>query len=522
MTRRLGLLVLLVAVSTLLALPAGARVSPRRDVDEPNLDEAYYQIEDAEGHEDDAYDALSESFDYSGFAAGELDYSAGHLEDALAAIKAAESSGEMAPDLAQKAQDELNAAIAADHRAATDLEFDDFAKARDDFDGAEAAKEIVEDLINGYSLDSSVSLGCKLFLDSNPFPGDTAVGLDGCTLPLSRIAVIDGYQITRHTNITIGSGQFPCVEPLTWRLICDDPVQPGQPAFLAFNSSPDMTLNQIVAFAADGRQQVLPFTIGTAMPFADTGATASLSWVTSRGFKSANKLELGSMYAFRSYTMNAGPGAAFGGQIKVTIPPKFVVAHLTKGCTLTGSTVTCPFDNIRRYEGAVASILGRPMAPGPIQFNWSVTASVKQPSPDKVPNSGVVKGVVYPVPKVMIKKISPVLKIGKPGVISGSAASNVKKVQVGVLQVPSTPAVVCPWLGKNGKPQKVKPFAGRCDQGVWLDVKGTIDWKLNLKYGLEKGNYYVLARGTDTNGNTGTLFKMSDWSLDQFKVVKGK
>jgi hypothetical protein len=32
----------------------------------------------------------------------------------------------------------------------------------------------------------------------------------------------------------------------------------------------------------------------------------------------------------------------------------------------------------------------------------------------------------------------------------------------------------------------------------------------------------VLARGTDTNGNTGTLFKMSDWSLDQFKVVKGK
>jgi len=173
--------------------------------------------------------------------------------------------------------------------------------------------------------------------------------------------------------------------------------------------------------------------------------------------------------------MNAGPGAAFGGQLKITIPPKFVVAHLTKGCTLSGSTATCPLDNIRPYEGTVASILGRPMAPGPIQFNWSVTASVKQPTPDKVANSGGIKGIVYPVPKVMIKRISVPIKMGLPGTITGSALKNVKKVQIGILKVVPGPPVVCPWLGKNGKLKQVKPFAGKCDQGVWLDVKGTID-----------------------------------------------
>jgi len=94
----------------------------------------------------------------------------------------------------------------------------------------------------------------------------------------------------------------------------------------------------------------------------------------------------------------------------------------------------------------------------------------------------------------------------------------VKKVQLGILLKTANPAKVCKWLGPGGKLVSVAPYAGACDKGVWLDVKGALKWEFKLKLGLPGASYYVLGRGTSTDGITGTLFKMSDWSLDQFKV----
>jgi len=103
-------------------------------------------------------------------------------------------------------------------------------------------------------------------------------------------------------------------------------------------------------------------------------------------------------------------------------------------------------------------------------------------------------------------------------VISGIAAANVKKVQLGILQKTQGPPKVCKWLGPSGKLVVVAPYGGACDKGVWLDVKGALKWEFNTKLGLPPGSYYVLGRGTSTDGITGTIFQMNNWSLDQFKV----
>jgi hypothetical protein len=520
--RKLTLLVLFAGLLTLVTvtLPAGAHVSGHRavrDVDEPNLDDAYYSLEDAEWHEYNADDEMSSSTGCTGCAIAQLGNAVAHLEDALGEVTSAESVGEIAPDEALAIKSKLNNAIDADHRAAGLIESGQFGAAFNAFLEAESAKEAAEDLIAGYPLDGSVDLGCKLYLSSNPYPGDTAVGADGCNTPLKGIEVIGGYHFNRVSNVVIGSSEFPC-DHRTWLISCDQSVQPGQPVYVSFDTSQEKTLNQFVARAVDGRVQVIPFTIGSAQPTADTGAVAKLFWATSRGFKPAVKLEQGSRYAYNVDVTNDGPGAAFDGTLQVTVPSTFGLENVSKKCTVSGTTIKCPLDSVRPYEGISASIVGRPTKPGPITFSWTVTTNAKQPTPDKKANSGLTKVVVYPVPLVKIKKISSSIKLGKPGTISGIGGVDVKKVQLGILQKTVNPAKVCKWLGQNGKLVSVAPYAGACDKGIWLDVKGALKWEFKLKLGLPGGSYYVLGRGTSTDGITGTLFKMSDWSLDQFKV----
>ncbi len=266
--------------------------------------------------------------------------------------------------------------------------------------------------------------------------------------------------------------------------------------------------------------QVFPFTIGSGQPTADMLGVATLRWSTSRGFKLADKLEQGARYDFNLDVTNNGPGAAFAGKAQVKFSPTFVPEFVSKRCTVSGQTVTCPLDDVRPFEGVSVSILGRPMKAGPISFDWNLTTSAKQSTPDK--KSGSIKKNVFAVPGVMIKKISRPVKLGNPGTISGIAAPNVKKVQIGILQVPANPPVYCAWFGKNSKLKKVAPYGGACDKGIWLDVKGSLKWEFNMKLGLPPGSYYVLGRGTSTDGITGTIFDMSKWNFVQVKVVKGK
>jgi len=515
MSRKIAFVVLLAGVLVLAALPAGARVrshhGARADIGDTNLGDALYAIELAEDHEDDAGD-------YPPDAAGELHDAINlHLVEAIAAVNAAESADEIDPADADALRAKLNFAIGEDGTAITLFAKADPAGAYVALNRAADAKEAAEDIIYGYPIDGSVDLGCKLYLSESAFPGDTTVGLDGCEAPLAGIHIEGGYHFDRVSPETVGSSQFPCIES-TWQIFCDHAVQPGEEVFVSFDTSAEKTANDIIAKAADGRVQVIPVTIGSGQPTADTGAVANLFWATSRGFRPAVELEQGSRYAYNVDVTNEGPGAAFDGKLQVTVSPTFQLEYVSKRCSVSGTTITCPFDSVRPYEGLSASIVGRPAMPGPVFFNWTVTTSAQQPTPDKTPNSGTTKATVFAVPGVMIKKISSSIRLGQPGTISGSAASNVKKVQVAVLQVPANPPVYCAWLGKNSKLKKVKPYGGACDKGVWLDVKGTSKWEFNTKLGLPPGSYYVLGRGTSTDGITGTIFMMSNWSLDQFKV----
>jgi hypothetical protein len=521
MRRRVTFLVLFAGLVTLVALPAGAHVARHRDNGDEisgHLGDALYSIEDAEDQEDAAVDALTRLGPLAVFITGDqLGTAIGHLKDALLSVAAAEAFGEISSATADDLQMSLTDAIAADNAALTALGKGDFKALIESIGNAEKAKEDAEDTIYGYPVDGSVDLGCLRYLNTNPFPGDTTVGLDGCKVPLSGIRIEGGYHFKRISPETIGSAQFPCVES-SWQILCDNAVQPGQEAFISFDTSAEKTYNDIIARATDGRVQVIPFMIGTQQATTDTGAVAKLFWATSRGFKPAVKLEQGSRYAYNVDVTNEGPGAAFDGMLQVTVPSTFGLEYVSKKCTASGTTITCPLDSVRPYEGISASIVGRLTKPGPITFSWTVTTSAKQPTPDKTPNSGSTKVVVYPVPGVMIKKISTPIKLGQPGVISGIAGVNVKKVQLGILQKTVNPAKVCKWLGPGGKLVSVAPYAGACDKGIWLTVQGTGKWKLKVKVGLPKGDYWVLGRGTSTDGITGTLFKMSDWSLDQFKV----
>jgi len=521
---RVAFLVLFAGLVTLVALPAGAHIrthhTARADVEDTNLDDVLYAIEDAEDHEQDAadYGFGPSLIGSAGYADGELrDAINLHLVEAIASVNAAESAGEIDPADADALRAKLNAAIGADGTAITLGAKGDFEGAAKALNEAMDAKEAAEDIIYGYPLDGSVDLGCKLFLSTNPYPGDTTVGLDGCKAPLSGVRFYGGYHFNRVSPVTIGSSQFPC-DHRTWQIFCNDAVQPGQEVFISFDTSAEKTYNDIIANATDGRVQVIPFTIGSLQPTADTGAVAKLVWVTPRGFKPAAKLEQGARYAYNVDVTNEGPGAAFDGLLQVTVPPTFGLEHVSKKCTASGTTIKCPLDSVRPYEGISASIVGRPKQAGPITFSWTVTTSAKQPVPDKTPNSGSTKVVVYPVPVVKIKKISTPIKLGQPGVISGIAGVNVKKVQLGILQKTVNPAKVCKWLGPGGKLVSVAPYAGACDKGVWLDVKGALKWEFKVKLGLPTGSYYVLGRGTSKDGITGTLFQMSNWSLDQFKV----
>jgi hypothetical protein len=517
MSRRVAFVLLLAGVLTLVALPAGAHVrshhAARADLEDTNLGEALYSIELAEANEDDG----NKSGSSSGYV-GELRNAINsHLIPAIAAVNAAESANEIGAAVADALRAKLNAAIGADGTSITLYVKRDFFGESKAFHDAVDAKEAAEDIIYGYPVDGSVDLGCKLYLSESPFPGDTTVGLDGCKAPLSGIQIEGGYHFSRVSSVTVGSSQFPC-DQRSWQIFCNDPVQPGEEVFVSFDTSAEKTQNGILARATDGRVQFIPFTIGSLQPTADTGGVGKLFWSTSRGFKPAVKLEQGSRYAYNVDVTNEGPGAAFDGKLEVTVPPTFGLEYVSKRCTTSGTTITCLLDNVNPYEGISASIVGRPTKPGPITFNWTVTTSAKQPTPDKTPNSGTTKANVFAVPGVMIKKISKPIKLGGPGTISGSAAPNVKKVQVGILQVPVNPPVYCAWLGPNGKLKKVAPYAGACDKGIWLDVKGALKWEFSLKIGLPPGSYYVLGRGTSTDGITGTIFKMSNWSLDQFKV----
>jgi hypothetical protein len=121
----LVLIALLAGVLTLVALPAAGQVRAHHaigvDSDEPNLDDALYAIELAEGHEDGEDDALTQSLSLSGYVVDDLRFAIEHLVDAIAAVNDSESAGEISAATADTLKSKLNEAIGADGEAITQL-----------------------------------------------------------------------------------------------------------------------------------------------------------------------------------------------------------------------------------------------------------------------------------------------------------------------------------------------------------------------------------------------------------------
>src|SRR5437879_5454239 len=120
MRRRLMFLVLLAGLLTLVAIPAGAHVRShgvRADADEPNLDAAFYTIEEAEALEYDAENALSTLGPLlAGFAGGQLFDAHAKLVEAPSAVAVAQAAGEISSGEA----DEIDAAVADARKADED------------------------------------------------------------------------------------------------------------------------------------------------------------------------------------------------------------------------------------------------------------------------------------------------------------------------------------------------------------------------------------------------------------------
>jgi hypothetical protein len=78
----------------------------------------------------------------------------------------------------------------------------------------------------------------------------------------------------------------------------------------------------------------------------------------------------------------------------------------------------------------------------------------------------------------------------------------------------------CRWLnGVDGELRTVDESAGgKCDEPVWVTVKGTERWSLKLRKRLPKGRYELRTRAVLRNGLAEGRFTKRDKNLIRFRV----
>lgn len=176
-------------------------------------------------------------------------------------------------------------------------------------------------------------------------------------------------------------------------------------------------------------------------------------------------------------------------------------------------------------NGTVKHILGsKRFEPSPDPHSNDVRRSFTvQPAPDsKIDKAGEggVSGTAEP---------PPVMRAGSLWRASGPAVDHVEiailrtgggKPLKGTLPADQTNKPgSCEWVrNKKGKLGGRAPVDGVCDSPIWLDAKGTGDWKLKLKDDLGKGKYVVYSRAVGEDGVGEGSFTKADGNREVLKV----
>lgn len=540
---RARLLVLLVVLPLGLAASAqGGSTRASEDILIPDLapashlSEALTQIGWALDHEDDAGDALDEGgYAAGGYAAGEIEDGQGHLENALDALAAAVLAGEIDADSAAHIAAHINEAGQSDEDVLNVMDKGGtLGNALDALGDAYDDKLAAGDLIAFGEPIIGAGLGCVL--NVSPFAMEGFfVGFDDCTTPIRKIVLRFDTPIASALDGYVGEGStllstFPC-RARTYSITCEPatPVKAPQYIFTGFGPVPStLSLAYAIAYGTDGKAQKEQFTVGSGAPTTDLAIDGKLSWVTPRGFQApaamgdVAKLGVGLRYAYDVSLRNQGASYAPNTLLEVDLPDGFKPFHLSKDCTLGGGMLRCPVGSLDPGRGRMFSLYGTFSGAGALEFHSKVTSGATETGSGANEYSTDVK--VYGTPKATISAIGRTILSGHMGRITGRAAPGatfepaLEKVTKVELAVQRLGGKTCLWLGPKGRLVTKPSFAGACSEAVWLRAKGTSSWTFDLLRALPDGRYRVLARGTNAAGIFGTTFGGAVKNSLEFRV----
>ncbi len=515
---------------------AGRRTTLPPPLTNPGLLTAYQQIQLAASNEDNAAKAIDVGgYEAAGVALGTLATARLDLDLARIAVSGAGADA----SLAKAVLDRIEQARTQDLEAEDSLRHGNGLAGIDSVQaaltGAASAKTLALSVLQYGEEVQPVDLGCKLFFQQGG--GQTLVGLDGCTSPVTSFEVQPWFRPTSFTDALVTTGgSFPCaLSGETIECTPPQPLQPGQDVYLGFTTPASVTQGTVLAYAAPNKAQSLIFLSGTGRPTTNLKLTQKLRRVTPNGYQEVPRLKpsftlsVGNRYSLLVDVVNRGNGTATGATVKIGLPPAFKPDSWYPGdCTRTSDGLTCSKRTLDTGYGGTIMVNGVFSENGTGQITSSVTSNAAEPTPDPDSNVSTLLLRLLRIPTARITKVSPSLLDGRAGFVSGTVPllpmqlprEAPKKVQWSVLQQRLVNGK-CAWLksAKGGWALK-DPVAGACSTGVWLPTTGSVKkWRALVPH-LPPGPMVALVRVTSTAGLTGSLFSAVKGNIVGIKVAK--